>query len=58
MKWFEKAADLGSDRAQYNLGVYYEAIKKPLEAIQWYKKAAAQGNVLAKKSLTQINTSS
>lgn len=45
--WTRRAAEHGDRDAQYNLGTYYEAgyaLPKNAElALEWYQKAAAQG---------------
>lgn len=50
------AADLGHALAQFDLGQHYEKgewVKADLdEALRWYKKSAAQGEVLATQRLT------
>lgn len=50
--WMVRAAENGSAGAMYNLGFEYlnfSEIKNKNRAIFWFKKAAAQGDALAKK---------
>lgn len=58
--WFRKAAEQGSDHAQFNLGVKYvkgEGVKKDLaEGLKWVKKAAEQGNPTAQGNVPKIET--
>jgi hypothetical protein len=58
LKWYRKAAKLGSAAAQFNLGVMYETgegdkknKKNAKEAVTWYRKAAEQGYAAAQESL-------
>ncbi|MBR4075711.1 MAG: sel1 repeat family protein, partial [Lentisphaeria bacterium] len=48
---YQKAAERGNARAQYNLGQCYEQGKgvpvDQAEAVKWYQKAAEQGNASA-----------
>lgn len=48
MKWYKKAAELGYEWGQFNLGNMYELGKGVeqdyKEALTWYLKAAEQGN--------------
>ena len=50
---------MGEPLAMYALGTCYEAgVGVPPdvdEAVKWYRKAAAQGNDLAKKRLEELN---
>jgi TPR repeat protein len=45
--WYQKAADQGYAKAQYNLGVMYAngkgVLKDDKQAVYWYQKAANQG---------------
>ncbi|MBY0264627.1 MAG: sel1 repeat family protein, partial [Holosporales bacterium] len=54
-KWIRKAAEQGSAKAQYNLGLIYhegEGMPKNLkEAARWFRKAAEQGLSEATKAL-------
>jgi len=54
----QKIADQGDATAQYSIGdMYYEGqgvTKDPAQAMQWYKKAADQGNSDAKAKIAQI----
>ena len=54
MKWFLKAAELGSSYGMRNVGVLYEYKKNPKEAEIWYKKAVEKGNGLACVDLAQV----
>ena len=49
MKWFRRAADYGSARAQHSLGLMYsngEGVPQNYqEAMYWYHKAAVQGHI-------------
>lgn len=47
-----KAAALGNDRAQYVMGTFFS--DTPEEKVEWYKKAAAQGNQSALLDLAQF----
>ena len=55
VKWWRKAAKLGHETAQYNLGACYsqgEGVTKNMDkAIEWYRKAARQGNASAQYQL-------
>ncbi len=55
VRWYRKAAEQGSARAQYNLGhAYYNGegvVKDPEEAVRWYRKAAEQGDADAQRAL-------
>jgi hypothetical protein len=55
MKWYRSAAEQGSARAEYSLGVLYQrgsGVPKNLqEAIKWYRMAAAQGDPKAQYNL-------
>jgi len=55
VKWYRKAAQQGSVRAQNNLGWMYQNGKgvpqDDVEAVRWYQKAAQQGNAKAQTSL-------
>lgn len=47
--WFEKSAKQGHDRAQQQLGLFYESgidpcIRNIEKALEWYQKSANQGN--------------
>lgn len=48
LKWYRKAAGMGSVAAMYNLGLKYEdgfgADKDTDEALKWYEQAAAKGH--------------
>ncbi len=56
---YEKAANLGNETAQYNLGVLYEngdGIEKNIDkAIYWYVKSAKQGDQDAQNRLEKLN---
>jgi len=53
--WFQKAADQGVAKAQFNLGLMYgrgDGVKQSdAEARRWLKKAADQGVLEAKQVL-------
>ena len=55
IKWFRKAAELGSVEAQYALGYLYQeglgVVKDYTEAVKWFRKAAEQGNMKAQLGL-------
>lgn len=59
MFWFHKAAALGWQIAQWNLGeIYYEGkitTQNDAEAVKWLQKASSQGNTFAKAMLDSIN---
>jgi hypothetical protein len=48
-KWYRKAAEQGSGRAQAELGIMYDkgqgVMQNDNEAVQWYRKAADQGDI-------------
>jgi TPR repeat protein len=52
MIWYKKAADLGNDKAMFNLGHGLEngylGSSNKKEAMKWYQKAADLGNKRAK----------
>jgi uncharacterized protein len=56
--WLTKAADQSEAGSQYELGVRYEMGQgvpgDKAIAINWYQKAAAQGNQLAKDALNRL----
>ena len=58
MKWFEEAAEEGYVFAQNRLGDIYskgeDVTLNYAVAANWYRKAAAQGNASAKKSLDAL----
>lgn len=60
MKWWRKAADQGSAEAQFNLGVMYDKglgiAKDEAEAVKWYRLAADQGFVLARASISSLES--
>ena len=53
-------ADQGDDRAQMFIGFQYEVgqglVKSGAEAVAWYRKAAAQGNLAAQFRLGEVLT--
>ncbi len=55
VSWFRKAAELGDQNAQFNLGVFYgkgRGVEQDYEAaIFWYRKAAEQGDPSAQCNL-------
>ena len=56
--WFEKAANQGDVKAQYNLGSMYEngqgVAQNYQQAAKWYQKAATQGYAMAQNNLGAI----
>lgn len=54
-EFFMQAAELGSDEAQFSVGVCYErgvGVEQSFEmAAQWYEKAAEQGHIMAERNL-------
>ena len=58
MKWYQKAADQGLAKAQYNLGFrYYKEQGVPknyAKAMKWFKKAADQGYASAQHDLGEM----
>jgi TPR repeat protein/serine/threonine protein kinase len=61
VKWYRKAADLGSLEAMNNLGLCYaegQGVPKDLEeAARWYRKAAEQGLALSQRNLAHAYVS-
>lgn len=61
VKWYTRAATLGSAQAQYNLGIMYEqgfGVDKDLdEARRWLQAAAAQGREEARQRLEALPAS-
>ena len=59
VEWYQKAAELGVELAQYNLAGCYEegrgAAKDRPIALDWYKKAAAQGLYEAKRAVLRMD---
>ena len=56
----QKSADGGSPKAQFEMGIFYEFGVKtlgqdPRQAVEWYRKAAAQGHPLAKEGLEDLS---
>ena len=55
VSWYRKAAEQGTDVAQFNLGLMYEVgrgvTQNDAEAVSWYRKAAEQGNASGQLSL-------
>jgi TPR repeat protein len=53
--WYQKAAERGDVKAQYNLGEAYHkgegVSKNNAEAVRWYRMAAEQGHAKAKYCL-------
>lgn len=53
-------AQAGDAEAQYNVGLFYEngygVTKNINNALEWYKKAARNGNSLAKSSLKRLGS--
>jgi TPR repeat protein len=58
IEWYEKAAEQGDAKAQYNLGVLYRqgqgVDKSDSSAMRWFTKAAAQGLETAKAAIDEI----
>jgi TPR repeat protein len=58
LHWYQKAADQGQAKAQYNLGVMYAngkgVLKDDKQAVYWYQKAADQGQAKAQSNFRQI----
>lgn len=61
-QYYEKSAEQGVTNAQYMIGIYYEkgiGVPKNInKAIQWLKKAAAQGDMDAANRLKSIQNTS
>jgi uncharacterized protein len=59
MEWYEKAADQGDDAAQYMLGYMYEkglgATQNIETALNYYRRAAANGNADAQRALDRLS---
>ncbi len=59
VEWYQKAAELGVELAQYNLAGCYEegrgVAKDRTIALDWYKKAAAQGLYEAKRAVQRMD---
>jgi TPR repeat protein len=55
MQWYQKAASLGNDDAEYDIGILYAngwGVQSDMnQAKSWIKKAADAGNDNAKKWL-------
>ena len=51
LRWYQKAAEMGDETAQFNLGIHYrdgDGVEKDAnEAFQWFQKSAEQGDALA-----------
>ena len=58
MRWYKMAADQGNASAQINIGSFYTngwgVPKDSVKAIEWFRKAAAQGNQNAKDWLKSL----
>lgn len=58
MEWWQKVAEQGYAYAQYNLGIMYQygqGVEQSNEkAVEWYRKAADQGDPDAKKKLSEL----
>ena len=58
LKWYRKAAELGSEEGMYHLAGVYEngyGVKQDYQAaIKWYRKAAEHGHVPAHHSLARL----
>lgn len=53
-QWLEKAAQLGHEYAQYQLGNYYQEYEDDYNnAIVWWKKAAEQGHTIATREIAK-----
>jgi len=61
-KYLHLAADQGNMRAQFNLGLLYangQAVPKDnMEALKWFRLAAAQGDTEAQKQIDAISATS
>lgn len=59
---FKEASARGVEKADYFLGICYEkgqgVSKDPKEAVKWYRKAAEQGHIDAKKALKRLKINS
>jgi len=57
-KWYLRAAEQGSVKAQLGIAILYESgkgVKKSKEeAIRWYRLAAAQGEQMAQSALAEL----
>lgn len=55
VEYYSRAADAGSDEAQYNLGYCYEeglgVFRSPAKAVKWYRRSAGLGNAKAQNNL-------
>jgi len=59
LKYLKESASLNFAQAQNDLGVYYLEVQKDSDkARKMYKKAAAQGNEMAKQNLEKLNNTS
>jgi eukaryotic-like serine/threonine-protein kinase len=59
MQWYEKAADQGDAAAEYMLGYMYEkglgTAPNDQMALDYYRKAAANGNVAAQRAVDRLS---
>jgi eukaryotic-like serine/threonine-protein kinase len=59
MQWYEKAADQGDGAAEYMLGYMYEKglgiAPNDQTALDYYRKAAANGNVAAQRAVDRLS---
>ena len=59
--WLKKAADAGDSDAQCSLAIQYEngigTERDEKKALEYFRKSAASGNALARKSLERIENS-
>jgi TPR repeat protein len=57
-KWYHLAANQGHENAQVNCGLCHEngkgAPKNKVKALEWYTKAAKQGNKFAQRKLARV----
>ena len=51
LKWFQKAAEQGHVRAQYEMGNRHEQVSNYKDAVKWYRMAAEQGDAESQRRL-------
>lgn len=60
MRWYIKSAEQGYDQAQYRLSCQLDngigSVKDSLAALDWARKAAAQGNTAARLLIEEITS--
>ena len=58
VKWYTRSAEQGNDKAQWQLGCFYDdgrgVTQDKKEAVKWWTKAAEQGNRDAKSHLKSL----